>query len=66
MSAGGAREIQLTLDASEVEPGAYHTQLQVASNDPLTPTLDIPVTMTVQEVVPDQFTIYLPLVMKPH
>jgi len=64
VSAGGETTIQLTLDASEVEPGAHHTQLRVESNDPITPTLDVPVTMTVQEIVPDQRTIYLPIVIR--
>jgi C1A family cysteine protease/putative hemolysin len=64
VSARGARAIQLTLDALEVELGAHHAQIRVESNDPLTPTLDIPLTMTVQEVVPEQFTIYLPIVMR--
>jgi hypothetical protein len=64
VGAGGARAIQLTLDALEIELGAHHTRLRVESTDPLTPTLDIPVTMTVQEVVPDRFNLYLPLAIR--
>jgi hypothetical protein len=47
--AGGEQPIEVTLDAAGMEPGEYGAQIRVESNDPVTPTLDVPVTMTVRE-----------------
>jgi len=41
--------ITITFDAAQVdEPGVYQADLRVSSNDPYSPTVSIPVTMTVQ------------------
>jgi hypothetical protein len=53
--------IQVTFDATGVEPGDYTTEIVVQSNDPVTPSLSIPVTMT---VVRSYWEVYLPLVLK--
>lgn len=40
--------VQVNFDAAELEEGIYDGQLTVTSNDPDTPTLDVPVTLTVE------------------
>ena len=46
--ASSVMPITITLDASQVDqPGAYQASLRVSSNDPYTPTVNVPVTMTV-------------------
>jgi uncharacterized membrane protein len=40
--------VQVTFDATSMEPGDYTAEIVVQSNDPVTPTLTIPVTMTVE------------------
>ena len=50
--AHGSVDVALTLDSSRVtEPGIYHAELSIYSNDPFQPTVNVPVTMTVQEAV---------------
>jgi len=56
--AGGAHEIAVTLDASASDLGEQSARISVQSNDPLTPTLDVPVTMTVRA------GLFLPLVLR--
>jgi hypothetical protein len=63
VSAGGEQAIQVTLDAAGLPPDTYNAVIHVYSNDPLTPTLNVPVTLTVTEA-PTQFTIYLPIVLR--
>ena len=42
--------VQVTFDATDMQPGAYQTMLFVQSNDPVTPLVSVPVSMG---VVPD-------------
>jgi N-acetylneuraminic acid mutarotase len=39
--------VQVTLDATDMEPGEYETTLFISSNDPQQPLISVPVTMTV-------------------
>jgi len=40
--------IQATFDSTGLHPGTYNTILWIASNDPLNPSVQVPVTMTVE------------------
>jgi hypothetical protein len=55
----GSIPVQVTFDATGLQPDIYTTTLYVVSNDPQTPRIDIPVTLTVR------YGTYLPLVIKP-
>ena len=44
---GDVNEISVTFDATTLEPGVYQAEIVVSSDDPLNPTIVIPVTMTV-------------------
>jgi hypothetical protein len=49
VSAYSAVPVTVTFDAAQVaQPGIYQASLQVSSDDPYTPTISVPVTMTVQ------------------
>lgn len=43
----GSQEVVINFDATNLLGGIYETTLVIASNDPLTPTISIPVTLTV-------------------
>jgi uncharacterized repeat protein (TIGR01451 family) len=45
--AGGAVSVEVTFDTSGLTAGVYTTTLNVNSNDPETPVLEVPVTLTV-------------------
>jgi hypothetical protein len=45
--AGGSAVVDVTFDATALEDGEYGTQLVVASNDPATPVVLVPVHLTV-------------------
>lgn len=53
--------IHFTFNAQGLQPDVYQTQIQLHSNDPETPVITIPVTMTVSA----SFAIYLPVLLKP-
>jgi hypothetical protein len=57
--AGSAHQIAVTLDAGASDLGEQSARILVQSNDPLTPTLDVPVTMTVRA------GIFSPVVFRP-
>ena len=40
--------IQVTFDATATQPGTYNAELVIRSDDPFTPTVSVPVTMTVE------------------
>ena len=44
---GGSAPVQVTFDATSLQPGIYTTTLYINSNDPLQPLLAVPVTLTV-------------------
>jgi hypothetical protein len=46
--AGGTQSLGLTLDAAGLEPGTYTQTMTLSHNNPLQPSLDIPVTLIVQ------------------
>ena len=54
---GDLNDVNVTFNATVLEPGVYEAEIVVASNDPLSPTIVIPVTMTVRpnplEVIPE-------------
>ena len=53
-----ALPVQVTFDASDLQPDIYTATLYISSNDPLNPSVQIPVTMTVTgEVTPTAVTI---------
>jgi hypothetical protein len=41
--------VQISFDATGMEPGDYTSEIVILSNDPTTPRLDIPVSMTVTQ-----------------
>jgi hypothetical protein len=45
--AGGSRHLALTLDAMGLTPGSYSQTMTLSHNNPMQPSLDIPVTLTV-------------------
>ena len=49
--------VQVTFDATGLQPDIYTTTLYVVSNDPLTPIVEIPVSLTVNSVPPESATI---------
>lgn len=58
INAGGQKQVTVTCDASQLDPGTYTGQLTITSNDPDEPSVVIPVTFTVGglpyvEVSPD-------------
>ena len=52
----GLTPVQVTFDAMDLQPDIYTTTLYVVSNDPLTPIVEIPVTLTVIAVPPKSAT----------
>jgi hypothetical protein len=60
LAPGEALTVSVTFDASGLLPGTYGASLQITSNDPLTPELGIPVTLT---VLASPEAVYLPLVL---
>ncbi len=44
---GGVGSIGIILNAADMEDGTYQGQISIASNDPLTPTVNIPVTLNI-------------------
>jgi hypothetical protein len=55
----GSDPVQVTFDSTGLQPDIYTTNLYVVSNDPLTPIVEIPVTLTVTP-----YRTHLPLVIK--
>jgi hypothetical protein len=53
----GSSLVQVTFDATGLQPNINTTTLYVVSNDPLTPIVEIPVTLTVNAVPPESATI---------
>ncbi|HUD72801.1 MAG TPA: choice-of-anchor D domain-containing protein, partial [Dongiaceae bacterium] len=45
---GGSANIAVTLDTTGVPPGSYLSSLQILSNDPARPLLEVPVSLTVE------------------
>jgi CSLREA domain-containing protein len=60
VSAFSSIPIQVTFDASGMQPGEYTTEITFQSNDPVTPSVSLPVTMTV-EASPE---VFLPLITR--
>jgi|GEM_PF-2194963 len=52
VAAGASTNLTVTLDASELTAGVYNAVLRVSSNDPTTPTVDVPITFAVGAVSP--------------
>jgi hypothetical protein len=57
---GESETVNLTLSAVDVETGSYETVLQVRSNDPSNPVLEIPITADVQMATSSELTEELP------
>ncbi|MBN1811066.1 MAG: hypothetical protein JXA14_04445 [Anaerolineae bacterium] len=47
VAAYSSQVISITFDATGMQPGVYTTQLAIDSNDPFTPSVTIPISMTV-------------------
>jgi hypothetical protein len=60
--AGECQTVEVTFDASSLPPDDYFAGLLIFSNDPDTPQVFIPVTMTVGE--PEEFQLFTPAVFK--
>jgi YVTN family beta-propeller protein len=43
----GSQDVDVTLDATGLQPGVYEAQIFVSSNDPANPLLTVPIAMTV-------------------
>jgi hypothetical protein len=43
--------VQVTFDATGIQPGDYTTMFSIMSNDPVTPSVSVPVTMTVNPTI---------------
>ncbi len=52
IAAGGTEEINVTLDAADLESGTYTAELKISSNDPENDILTVPITLAVGENVP--------------
>jgi subtilisin family serine protease len=48
--AGGSVDVTVNFDAAGMDPGPHTGSLSVVSDDPLAPTVDVPVTMMVSDV----------------
>ncbi len=57
--AGGSQPIDLTVNTIGIAVGVYNDFITISSNDPITPAVDLPVTISVSQVVPgvDHFDI---------
>lgn len=53
-AAGAADELAVTVDATGLPPGVHRAQVCVRGNDPATPLVGVPVTVTVAEVACDR------------
>ena len=49
---GNAQEINVLLDATDLEQGTYNGNINVTSDDPDAPSVDVPVTLTVANLLP--------------
>ena len=59
VSPSGSTAVVVTFNASGLVGGNYTSVLQITSNDPDEPQIDVPVTLTV-----NIYDLYLPLVMR--
>jgi uncharacterized repeat protein (TIGR01451 family) len=50
VKAGGSSVVQVTFDSTGLTPGQYLASLDFNSNDPATPVVNVPVSLTVQSV----------------
>ncbi|MBI4772110.1 MAG: hypothetical protein HY784_17260, partial [Chloroflexi bacterium] len=50
---GGQQALTLTADAADLIPGVYTTTLEISSNDPDRPLVDVPITLTAGAAVTD-------------
>lgn len=48
VGSNNSQPVSVIFDATNLQPNTYHTRFTIHSNDPTTPTVSIPVTMTVQ------------------
>jgi CSLREA domain-containing protein len=65
VNTNSSEQVQITLDSTSLSPDVYTATLVVESNDSDTPSILIPVTMTVQEEPFAGWSLYLPIVTKP-
>lgn len=52
--------VHLTLSANDVPTGTYQTVLQVKSNDPAEPVIEIPVTADIEMAVSSEYSVQIP------
>jgi PKD repeat protein len=58
---GACTTVDVTFDSNGLAPGVYTANLVVTSNDPDTPEITVPVSLTVEET---EFLLYLPIILK--
>ncbi|KPJ74276.1 hypothetical protein AMJ52_01195 [candidate division TA06 bacterium DG_78] len=56
LSSGDTAYVTLTLDATQLAPGAYHDTLDIASNDPVNPLISVWVKLTIPPTGIEEFT----------
>ena len=60
----GLTEVTVTFDAAGLAAGDYTTTIVITSNDPDEASITLDVTLTVNEIVPSSFQIYLPIIFR--
>ena len=61
---GECQQVEVTFDASSLEPGNYYANLLLLSNDPLMREFLLPVELIVIEPEPEEFNLFLPVALK--
>jgi len=54
LAPGGSMDLSVLFDSGDLFGGTYRTDIEVMSNDPTTPLLNIPASITVDPICPDQ------------
>jgi YVTN family beta-propeller protein len=60
VTAESSAPVQVTFDATGIRPGTYNSEIVILSNDPLTPTASVPVSMTVVPIA----EVFLPVILR--
>lgn len=61
---GECQQVEVTFNASSLEPDNYYANLLLLSNDPMNPELVLPVELIVIEPEPEEFNLFLPVALK--
>ena len=63
VAGGGSQAIMVTADATNATPGTYQAEVRIATNDPASPTIVVPVTIEVRPFVANEGDVTLPEVV---